>query len=83
SSPATSNTVEDRNQVYQVSFYDYVNKYRIKAFKEKIDLNEYEFKTLLALALESGFNSKATFNRVFKSIQGITPKQYLKNKRVA
>lgn len=71
------------NQVYQVSFYEYVNKHRIEAFKEKIENNEHGNQTLLALAMDSGFNSKATFNRVFKSVTGVTPKEYLRNKRVA
>ncbi|MEM1337217.1 MAG: helix-turn-helix transcriptional regulator [Bacteroidota bacterium] len=71
------------NQVYQASFYEYINNYRIKAFREKVERNEHNSQTLLALALDVGFNSKSTFNRVFKSVMGITPKEYLKTKKVA
>jgi AraC-like DNA-binding protein len=35
--------------------------------------------TLISIAYDSGFNSKATFNRVFKNITGITPGAYYKN----
>lgn len=71
------------NQVYQESFRDYVNRHRIEAFIEKIDQNEHKAHTILSIAFDVGFNSKTTFNRVFKSRIGITPKDYLKNKEVA
>jgi len=71
------------NQVHQITFYEYINSYRIKAFLKKIDHNAHANHTLLAIALDVGFNSKSTFNRVFKSETGITPKQYLKTKKVA
>lgn len=71
------------NQVYQASFYEYINKFRIMAFLKKIDADEHLNHTLLALAMDVGFNSKSTFNRVFKSITGTTPKEYLKTKNVA
>jgi len=35
-------------------------------------------KTILALAYEAGFNSKSTFNRIFKSTIGMSPNQYIK-----
>lgn len=71
------------NQVYQDSFYDYINQYRIEAFLNKVDNNEHANHTLLAIAMDVGFNSKSTFNRVFKSQMGTTPKEYLKAKEVA
>jgi len=33
-------------------------------------------KTLIAIAHESGFNSKASFNRAFKRVTGQTPSEY-------
>lgn len=71
------------NQIYQESFRDYINKYRIEAFLEKINLDEHKSHTILGLAFDVGFNSKSTFNRVFKARIGTTPKAYLKNKNVA
>lgn len=67
------------NQYLKTSFYDYVNSYRIQNFKESIRKDDSNQLTLLAIAFDSGFNSKATFNRVFKNSEGITPLQYKKS----
>lgn len=58
------------------NFYDFINEYRIEEF---IDLyqNTYDKYTILALALDSGFNSKSAFNRNFKKIKGITPSEFI------
>ncbi|MDC7126988.1 MAG: helix-turn-helix domain-containing protein, partial [Spirochaetales bacterium] len=66
------------NQYYNTSFYDYINSSRIEEIKHKIEEGEATEKTLLALAMESGFNSKATFNRYFKKCTGKTPSEYQK-----
>ena len=71
------------NQTYQVSFYDYINNYRIQEFLNKIENNLHHKHTILALAMDSGFNSKSTFNRVFKAFMETTPSQYVKKKNVA
>lgn len=62
------------------TFYDFINSYRIKEVKQKIASGESKKYTLLSLAFESGFNSKASFNRIFKKQTGVTPSQYLKNR---
>ncbi|WP_299625964.1 AraC family transcriptional regulator [uncultured Tenacibaculum sp.] len=67
------------NQHLKTSFYDYINSYRIEHFKERIRKGDSNQLTLLAIAYDSGFNSKATFNRVFKNSEGITPLQYKKS----
>ena len=33
--------------------------------------------TIVSIAYESGFNSKATFNRFFKQTVGMTPKEFV------
>lgn len=65
------------NEVYDMTFYDFLNEYRINAFIEKLNRNEHESKTLLALAYEVGFNSKTTFNKSFKKVTSCTPRDYL------
>jgi AraC-like DNA-binding protein len=60
------------------NFYDFVNRYRIEEVKNKLNNPQYKHLTLLGIALESGFNSKTTFNRVFKQATGITPTEFQK-----
>lgn len=71
------------NQIYQKSFYDYINEFRIKHVLESIDKELHLKHTLLALAYEAGFNSKSTFNKAFKNVTLQTPSEYIKNKKVA
>lgn len=59
------------------NFNDFVNEYRVNALLQKLKSGEHHTKTLLSLAYESGFNSKATFNRAFKKVIGRTPKEFL------
>lgn len=60
------------------NLYEYVNGHRINDFKERIRKGDAEHLTLLAIAFESGFNSKATFNRIFKQQVGLTPSEFKK-----
>ncbi|MCR9063946.1 MAG: helix-turn-helix domain-containing protein [Cytophagales bacterium] len=64
------------NEHYQKNFFDLINGYRIDEFKRLAHQSKYQHLTLLALAFEVGFNSKTAFNRSFKKITGITPKEY-------
>ncbi len=66
------------NTIHKSSFYDFINKYRVEAFIEKIQRGEYQKHTLLALSLDSGFNSKSTFNKAFKAVLNDTPSNYVK-----
>jgi AraC-like DNA-binding protein len=65
------------NQGYSRNFYDFVNFYRIDEFKRRINKGHHRKQTLLAIAHEVGFSSKTTFNRTFKKITGVTPREYL------
>lgn len=66
------------NQRFQKSFNDLINQYRVEEFKRKI-LNPKEAgKTILSIAHESGFSSKASFNRIFKTITSQTPSEFKK-----
>jgi len=62
-----------------IHFFDYVNQYRVEEVKKRMQDPDFKNYTLLGIALESGFNSKSAFNRVFKNITGITPTQYKKS----
>lgn len=58
------------------NFYDFVNTYRIEAFKRLVADPKNQHLTLLALAYDCGFNSKSSFNRHFKKATGQTPSEY-------
>lgn len=64
-------------------FYDFVNGYRVEEFKRRAVRPESANLTLLAIALQCGFNSKSSFNRIFKQHMGVTPSMYLKSARAA
>lgn len=66
------------NQYSGSNFFDFVNQYRTEEVKRRIKAGEAQHKTLLAIALDSGFNSKAAFNRAFKKFTGVTPSDYRK-----
>jgi len=67
------------NVGYNLNFNDFINGYRIKEVLAKIDDQQHKKVTLLGIALDSGFNSKATFNRAFKKQMRITPIEYIKS----
>ena len=64
------------NQYGGANFFTYINQYRVKEVQARIQAKAHIKQTLLAIALDCGFNSKASFNRVFKKITGKTPRQY-------
>ncbi|KAA3617020.1 MAG: AraC family transcriptional regulator [Calditrichaeota bacterium] len=67
------------NEQFKKNFSDYINAYRIEEFKKLSRMENYKNLTLLAIAHESGFNSKTTFNTAFKKLTQLTPKEYLRN----
>lgn len=61
------------------NFYAYINELRVKKFMEMVADKRYKDYTFLAIAFECGFNSKSTFNSVFKRITNFTPSEYLES----
>lgn len=58
-----------------LSFNAAVNQLRVDAVADALRRGEGDG-DLLALGLAAGFNSKTSFNRVFKASTGLTPSQY-------
>jgi len=58
------------------NFYTFINEYRIKEAAAILDDPENSEASIIAIAFRSGFNSKSTFNSVFKKIIGQTPSEY-------
>ena len=67
------------NNGFDKNFNDFVNSYRVNAFKSMLHEGKHEQLSLLGVAYECGFNSKATFNRVFKKLTNFSPTQYLQS----
>ena len=66
------------NQGFDKNFSEYVNTFRLHEFKQRVLLEENKDLTIMAVAYDSGFNSKTVFNTFFKKIEGITPNTFLK-----
>lgn len=64
------------NERIGMSFFEYVNYYRIKEFVELAKTEEAQKLTIFGIAQEAGFNSKTTFNKSFKKLMGSSPSEY-------
>jgi AraC-like DNA-binding protein len=58
------------------TFYSLINSYRVNEVKQRMLSNDKDKFTLLAIAFDSGFNSKSGFNTNFKLETGMTPMEY-------
>ncbi|WP_440874628.1 helix-turn-helix domain-containing protein [Thalassotalea sp. PLHSN55] len=58
----------------QKSFNEYINTYRVEYVCQALKKNTK--KSLLDISIDAGFSSKASFNKVFKQLKGITPSEY-------
>lgn len=67
------------NQGFDSRFNDFINGYRIEETKKMISDGKHKSYSLLGLAYEAGFNSKATFNRAFKKAESQSPSEYLES----
>lgn len=61
------------------SFYEFLSEYRYKEVRSRLSNPKYHHLTILAIAYDSGFSNKNTFNKVFKRLAGVTPSQFLKS----
>ena len=66
------------NSLSQKTFYHLINGYRVAHLQTLLQDETQKQFTILALGLESGFNSKASLNRIFKQHTGQTPREYQK-----
>ncbi|MCF6366173.1 MAG: helix-turn-helix domain-containing protein [Bacteroidales bacterium] len=68
------------NDYLHKNFFDFVNEYRVEEVKKQMQKNKNY--TLLAIAYDCGFNSKSSFNRIFKNLSGLTPSEYQKKNKL-
>lgn len=65
------------NAGFGKNFNEFINHYRLEAFKQAARRPENAHLTIMALAYDCGFNSKTVFNTYFKRETGLTPRQFL------
>jgi len=66
------------NEKQNQNFNDFVNTFRIEESLLYLKNKEMPRKTILEILYASGFNSKSSFNLVFKRYTGYTPVEYRK-----
>jgi len=66
------------NSKKQKNFYNLINEFRVNEVKRKLLNKEFKKLTVIGIAFECGFNSKTTFNRIFKDHIGMTPTEFIK-----
>ncbi len=66
------------NNAMGMNFYEFINKYRIEEVKRLFHTDRSKL-TIEAIANKAGFNSKSSFNKVFKKETGLTPRDFIKS----
>jgi AraC-like DNA-binding protein len=65
------------NENLKQNFFDFINRFRIE--EAKLLLRQAPDTKILAILMDSGFNSKSSFNSLFKKYTGYTPSQFRKS----
>jgi AraC-like DNA-binding protein len=65
------------NSALNQNFFDFINKYRIEEFKLKCLSKENRHLSIMGIAYECGFNSKAAFYRAFNKFEAMSPTAYI------
>ncbi|MDR2389104.1 MAG: helix-turn-helix domain-containing protein [Tannerellaceae bacterium] len=65
------------NTLFNQNFYEFVNTYRVNEAKKHLEKSRRVNKiSILSIAYDCGFNSKSSFNRIFKRKTGMTPSEF-------
>ncbi|MCX6332970.1 MAG: helix-turn-helix domain-containing protein [Bacteroidia bacterium] len=64
------------NEKHKKNFFTFINEYRVQEAIARFNDPKNNVFTILAIAYDSGFNSKTTFNSIFKAQTGITPSEF-------
>jgi len=66
------------NEILGQNFYDFINRHRIEEASRLLTNPKDEKITILEVLYEVGFNSKSSFNTLFKKYTGVTPTEFRK-----
>ena len=64
------------NQLYNKTFPETVNYFRVKEVKDQLVKNSHEFVKIEGLAYDAGFKTSSTFYTAFKKETGMTPSAF-------
>ncbi len=64
------------NQGFGMNFNDYINQQRVAEVVARLEKGDQAQFTIMSMAYDAGFNSKATFNRAFREFTGKNPSDY-------
>jgi AraC-like DNA-binding protein len=65
------------NKNFGMNFRNLINSYRVEEVKKRIAAGNASHLSLLGIAFECGFNSEASFYRIFRNNTGKSPKDYI------
>jgi len=68
------------NKHYKTNFKSFINTLRVQEIITNVNAGTHKHMTLLGIAMEAGFNSKSSFNTIFKEQTGKSPSNYFKEK---
>lgn len=64
------------NRGMGTNFFQFINRYRIEVAKKRLSDPQYNYMNIVGIAMDSGFNSKSSFNETFREFVGLTPSLY-------
>lgn len=64
------------NRCFNQNFQEYINGFRVEEAKRLLSSADHADMPVIEIAGLAGFNSKATFNRIFKNLESVTPTAY-------
>jgi AraC-like DNA-binding protein len=70
------------NVAFDQNFFDFISDYRIQKAKQMLNDKTCKDRTILEILFDVGFNSKSSFNSLFKKKTGMTPSEF-RNKSLA
>jgi AraC-like DNA-binding protein len=60
------------------TFFDFVNKYRVAEVKKRLSDESSINQMIMMIAYECGFNTKSSFNAIFRKFENVTPTEFRK-----
>ncbi len=67
------------NQKTSSNFFNFINSYRVEAVKLRLKDPAFAHYSILAIGYDCGFQSKSSFNKIFKQMVNKTPLEFQKS----